>query len=218
MAGALHDAGHTYSEGAVAEAVRAFNAEHRAMHLEGRDLSQPERLERVLELIEPGLAARFSLEAFRAFEVAVSGSRRADPPVPAADAARVLAGARGRGLGLGLISVTGLTPGYVLREVLAGHGLLSYFDALTFSDEARMAKPAPAIFHCTLEVLGVRPEEAAYIGDTPFADVDGPRAAGMWAVQLGDREKYGMEPHARIDTLSDLLPALENLGLLPRSS
>ncbi|MEX0786339.1 MAG: hypothetical protein WD939_06880, partial [Dehalococcoidia bacterium] len=72
----LANAGHPYPMEAVDAALKAFSEQHRAMHLEGRDVSEPERLEMVLERIEPGLAARMSAGALRLFEDAVGGGRR----------------------------------------------------------------------------------------------------------------------------------------------
>jgi putative hydrolase of the HAD superfamily len=115
---------------------------------------------------------------------------------------------------IGLISNTGITPGYVLRGLLADYGLLPYFRILTFSDEARLAKPAEEIFRCTLEALEVQAAEAVFVGDMPELDVVGPQAVRMWAVQVGDRQLDGVRPHARIDGLPELFPALERLGLV----
>ena len=209
----LANAGHPYAEETVAAALSGFGDEHSAMHREGRDISQPERLALVLERIEPGLATRMSGTALLAVEDAVADVRLRDSN-PAPGALACVEEAHGRGLALGLVCVTGLTPGYVLRDVLDGHGLLRHFEALTFSDEARMAKPAPEIFHCTLQVLGVALQDAVFIGDTPFADVAGPQALGMTAVQVGNRQEDGVTPDARIDSLEELFPALARLGLV----
>ena len=46
------------------------------------------------------------------------------------------------------------------------------------SAEAGAPKPAPAIFLLALKRLGVHPERAAHVGDSP-ADEEGARAAGM---------------------------------------
>lgn len=83
---------------------------------------------------------------------------------------------------LGLISDTGLTPGRVLRKVMRRDGLLTFFDALTFSDELGTAKPNPEPFLHTLDKLGARPEEAAHIGDLPETDLRGARRVNMKAV------------------------------------
>ncbi len=209
----LADAGHPYPEETVAVALVDFADEHSAMHRLGRDVSQPERLALVLERIEPGLASRMSGAALLAVEDAVADVRLRDS-IPAPGALACVEEAHGRGLALGLVCVTGLTPGYVLRDVLDGHGLLRHCEALTVSDEARMAKPAPEIFHCTLQVLGVEAHEAVFIGDTPFADVAGPQALGMTAVQVGNRQEDGVTPDAQLDSLEELFPALQGLGLV----
>ena len=209
----LANAGHPCAEETVAAALAGFGDEHSAMHREGRDISQPERLALVLERIEPGLASRMSATSLLAFEDAVADVRLRDS-IPAPGALACVEETHGRGLALGLVCVTGLTPGYVLRDVLDGHGLLRHFEALTFSDEARMAKPAPEIFHCTLQVLGVAPQDAVFIGDTPFADVAGPQALGMTAVQVGSRQEEGVTPDARLESLDELFPALRRLGLV----
>jgi HAD superfamily hydrolase (TIGR01549 family) len=83
---------------------------------------------------------------------------------------------------LGVISDVGLTPGRVLREVLRRDGLLSHFQALTFSDETGATKPRPEQFLRTLATLEARPEEAAHVGDLPETDLAGARAAGMRAI------------------------------------
>ena len=210
----LAAAGRPFSEEAIREAFPAFIAAHGAMHAEGRDLSAPEKVELFLEGLALGLEGRLSPEELDRVEEAFVSPGRLDPPAPAPGAADVLIEARARGLRTGLVSNTGFTPGYVLRELLVEHGLREHLEVLTFSDEARLAKPAPAIFACTLEALSVSPGEAVFIGDVPELDVAGPRAVGMWAVQVGPRTADGIEPHARIDTLHELFGALTTLGLV----
>ncbi len=211
---ALGSSGLSYSEDAISAAFPAFLKEHEALHADGRDISAPEKAELFLESLEPRLARRLGPDGVRAVEEALVTPGRLTPPLPAPGAREVLEEARGRGLELGLVSNTGVTPGYVLRDVLAGHGLLPYLRVLTFSDEARLAKPSPQVYRCTLEALGAEPRGAVFIGDHPRLDVAGPQAIGMWAVQVGDQELDGVRPHARIDALSELFPALERLGVL----
>lgn len=213
---ALIAAGRVYPEGRIAAALEALTDAYRAWHDAGRDVAIDERLVALLDGVEPGLAQRLSTKALQAVEDAIVAPGRQEPPSPAAGALEVLAEARRRKLALGLVSNTGLTPGYVLREALAGHGLLEHLQVLTFSDEARLAKPAPEVFTCTLEALRVKPAEAVFIGDTPKLDVAGPRALGMWTVQVGSQPADGTRPHARIDGLPELFPALRKLGLVKR--
>ena len=216
---ALAAAGSAHPEEVVATALQKLGEEHGALHGRGRDIAVPEKVELFLESIEHGLSHRLPPDALGAVEHALVIPGRLTPPLSAPGARDTLEEARRRGLALGLVSNTGLTPGYVLRGVLADHGLRPYLQVLTFSDEARLAKPAEEIFRCTLEALGskgVAPADAVFIGDTPANDVAGPQAVGMWTVQVGDRQLDGVQPHARIDALPDLFPALERLGLLER--
>lgn len=211
---ALRGAGHPYPEEAVSDAIRASSEEHYALHPQGLDIAAPDRVELFLRHLEPGLLGRLPPDTPRAIEDALIEAFLLDPPAAAPGAREVLQEAQRRGLALALVSNAGITPGFALRLLLARHGLLPYLEVLTFSDEARLAKPAPAIFHCTLDALGVAAEDAVFIGDIPDYDVRGPQEVGMWTVQVGDQHLDGVEPHARIATLPELFPALERLGLL----
>ena len=102
----------------------------------------------------------------------------------------------------------------MLREILDRLGLLRFFDATIFSDEVEVAKPAPAIFERALEEFECAPDAAAFVGDQPVLDVLGPRSAGIWSVQFESVESDGIEPHARLSDLAELLPALRSLGLI----
>jgi putative hydrolase of the HAD superfamily len=84
---------------------------------------------------------------------------------------------------IALICNTGYTGGRVLRQVLAQHGLVKYFETLTFSNEHGWLKPDPKIFHFTLSELGVPPEHALHIGDTESMDIAGARASGMYSAR-----------------------------------
>ncbi len=115
---------------------------------------------------------------------------------------------------LGLISDTGLTPGRVLREILRQDGLLSHFRALTFSDETGTTKPLPEQFLRTLDILEVRPEEAAHIGDLPETDLVGARAVGMRAILflgVSQREDGRSLADAAFDKYDELESLLEEL-------
>ena len=55
-------------------------------------------------------------------------------------------------------------------------------DAILDSSVVGVAKPDPRIFEIALERVGVSPDRAIHVGDTPAADVVGARAAGVTPV------------------------------------
>lgn len=61
-------------------------------------------------------------------------------------------------------------------------------DAVVLSYEAGCQKPEPAIYALVAERLSRPPEAILFSGDTPAADIDGPRAAGMQAMLIADLE------------------------------
>jgi putative hydrolase of the HAD superfamily len=139
---------------------------------------------------------------------------RQDQPHPVSGVRQVVADLAER-YPLGLISDTGLTPGRVLRQVMRRDGLLTFFDALTFSDELGTAKPDPRPFLHTLDQLGARPEEAAHVGDLPETDLRGARRVNMKAVLfLGVSGRQDGRPLADVvfDDYDELEQRLEQLA------
>ena len=58
-----------------------------------------------------------------------------------------------------------------------------YFDAVVTSESTARRKPHPDPVLAALELLGSRPEEAAFVGDSPY-DVGAAKAAGVFAVAV----------------------------------
>lgn len=87
---------------------------------------------------------------------------------------------RTAGLRLGVVSNS---DGRV-DEALEAAGLRALFDVVVDSQLVGFEKPDPRIFHTALERLGVRAEEALYVGDIYEVDVVGARWAGMDVVLL----------------------------------
>ena len=131
VAEALSKIGLGHFEENVGSAVDAVVSEMVALHEEGRDLSMPERLGRLLELIEPGLRSQVTPHAMAAFEEGVVWAVRQNPPFAAPGGQAALREANERGLAVGLVSITGMTPGYVLRQILDELELLQHLDAMT---------------------------------------------------------------------------------------
>lgn len=122
-----------------------------------------------------------------------------------------------QGLRTGLISNTGRTPGYALREVLKKLDLAPDLDAMVFSDEHGACKPTPSIFEELRIALAVEYQEMLFIGDNLYVDVLGAKRCGMKTVHFvpplrGDAVAPHV-PHEPVDpdaVIADLreLPAL----------
>ena len=84
-----------------------------------------------------------------------------------------------------------------LAQWLDDWGMLDLFDLVFCSGDEGAAKPDPAAFEMTLERLGVAPEEAVFIDDTP-GHVEAAQALGLHGILFTTAEALGSE-------LSDLL-------------
>lgn len=110
-------------------------------------------------------------------EVLQRGARAID------GAPELLTQLRARGVRTALICDTGFTPGRVVRQLLAQHGLLDALEVTVFSDELGVPKPHPRAFASALAALGVQALGAVHVGDLRRSDVAGARAAGMGSVR-----------------------------------
>ncbi|HEV3450640.1 MAG TPA: HAD family hydrolase [Acidimicrobiia bacterium] len=117
------------------------------------------------------------------------------------------------GLGLAVVSNADGTVEEQLRadgicQVGAGDGVP--VAAVLDSSVVGVSKPDPGIFRLALDALGVAPHEAVHVGDTPAADVEGARAAGVTPVLV---DPYDLHPEigcTRIRSLPDLPPLLRS--------
>ena len=136
----------------------------------------------------------------------------AKPRAGAVDAVRELAA---RGLRLGLVS-NGRTP-FQERNFRA-LGIADDFGAVVVSEAVGLRKPDRRIFELACRRLGVRPAEAAFVGDDPAADVAGARAAGLQAVHLATataRPVVRADEGAAVAHLGELLHVLGLTGRAP---
>jgi len=145
------------------------------------------------------------------------------PPAVVPSAREVLAEVRKRGLRTGLISNTGRTPGYALREILDELEIAPMLDAMVFSNEHGACKPHQSIFEQLRSTLGVAYDEILFVGDNLYADILGAKRCGMHAVHFvppvrGTAVAPVMQ-HERvvadgtITNLRDLLGVIEGLGI-----
>lgn len=84
-----------------------------------------------------------------------------------------------RGKIIGLISNTGMTPGYIIRLLLKQFGIFQYFDDMTFSDETGVLKPDRLIFEIAIKKLNMDKNDSIFIGDMKETDYMGARSAGL---------------------------------------
>lgn len=129
-----------------------------------------------------------------------------DAPPPILEGVpEVLAMLKGRGIRVGLISDTGVTPGVTLHKRLDMAGLTRYFDHLTFSDALGVTKTQKQPFRFTARALGVAPGEALHIGDLPETDIRGGNAAGFATALL-------LEVSNRIDGIPEADLVVEKMA------
>jgi len=156
------------------------------------------------------------------------------PPRLNEEAEATLEAMRDRVRKIGLISNTGRSPGVAMRKLMEKLGILKFFDATVFSDEAECRKPDKRIFDLAVRELGVEPSATVHIGDNPETDIWGAKQAGMRAVlfdypvpeefkrqpgslfalsraerQVPDSE---IKPDARITSLNDALGFIDSLA------
>lgn len=77
--------------------------------------------------------------------------------------------------------------------------------AIIDSSVVGIAKPDPAIFHHTLELIGVDPSDAVHIGDSVRFDVEGAQAAGVRALHFDPYRVCADTGHDHIADLVDLI-------------
>ena len=99
----------------------------------------------------------------------------------------VLAELRRRGLAVAICS----NWDWDIDRAVAAAGLEGTVDVVVTSAQAGARKPNPRIFRHTLERCGVAPAEALFVGDTLYADVEGPRSYGMAAAHVWRDDMIG---------------------------
>ena len=97
-----------------------------------------------------------------------------------------------------------------LNESLRRNGLS--FDAVVVSDQQRAYKPHVSLFREACARLDVQPPQAVFVGDSPWADVEGARHAGLRPVWLDRHHADWPEelepPAAVIHSLEGLVDVL----------
>jgi putative hydrolase of the HAD superfamily len=177
-----------------------------------RDVPVDDHIRAILAAIDPGWPQRLPPALMTALIEAYARPILVVPPAVDATALAALEALKGGGYTLALVSNIMRTPGAALRRLLEQFRLLGYFQHTTFSDEVRIRKPAPEIFHLTLRAVAGDPETSVHVGDDPILDVQGARAAGMRVIQVtSSSAARGPRPDLTISRLAELPEAIEQL-------
>ena len=87
------------------------------------------------------------------------------------------------------------------------------FETVVDSEEVRAYKPHVSMFRAACDRLGIAPAEAAYVGDSPWADIEGARHAGLRPVWVNRHDASWPEevapPPDQISTLAELSELFE---------
>jgi FMN phosphatase YigB (HAD superfamily) len=179
-----------------------------ALHDEGKDLGRGGRARLFLDQLELAAAVRGPEAALDELEDVITSMPLDMAPRPANHAVEAVVGLKALGVATALVCNAGFTTAAHLRPLLAHYDLLAHLDVQVFSDELEIAKPDPRIFAAALEGLGLEAADCAFVGDNPHTDIWGALNAGLYTVQVGAKMRDGVTPHARIESLEELLPAL----------
>jgi len=132
----------------------------------------------------------------------------AESAKPYPDTMQVLKYLKRKGYLLGLVSDTDRLPG-IKRHRIEIQPFKDLFDVtLVSGEETKESKPSPEPFLAAAEKLGVKPEEAIFVGDKPFADVEGAQKAGMKTVHVHRRD---WESHVKADYVIRSLNELKRI-------
>lgn len=78
-----------------------------------------------------------------------------------------------------LALVSNFDHGPTARQILQTGGVREHFHHIVISEEHGWCKPHPTIFRDALTTLGVAPEDALFVGDSPSDDIAGAKRVGM---------------------------------------
>ena len=213
---ALAKAGREFSDEHVREAYRACYRTCHAIREEEKDVSFDQQVAIFIGHIEDGLLDKLPEDTVTEITTAYCDSFYVFPPRVHEDAAETLKQVKDDGYRVGLISNTGMTPGYAFRVFMEEKGLAEYFDSMAFSDEMLLAKPSVPMFQRTLEELGAEAGETVHVGDHLRNDVLGAKEAGLrtiWIETYDDRrEVVEVVPDVTVKTLGEVADGVRRLA------
>jgi putative hydrolase of the HAD superfamily len=123
-----------------------------------------------------------------------------------ADTKSMLVYLRYKGLKTGIVS--GLHE-VEIRKMLENGGLsIEFFDIIVGTDTIKKRKPDPEIFRYAIQQLGIKPQEAIYVGDDLERDYRAAERVGMVPFLLSKSEKVP----ENVRNIKSLLSLLDYLG------
>jgi pyrophosphatase PpaX len=150
-------------------------------------------LEAQMAAIDPARADEL-IRVYRAHNEPLHSELEAFPGI-----VHVLAQLRDEGRRLGVVTAKKRSTVDIAFSQLP---LAPLFDTVVGGDETAGHKPDPEPLLLGLERLGARPDEAAYVGDSPY-DMAAARAAGMFAVGVTWGAIHEPDKLAEADVLVD---------------
>jgi putative hydrolase of the HAD superfamily len=125
------------------------------------------------------------------------------PPYP--DTVSTLAYLKQRGYKLGLVTDTDGAPGLKADRISRLPFRQFFSVAIVAGEDTKELKPSPVPFLKASDMLGVSREVTVFVGDKPFTDMEGAKAAGMGAILLWRRGwNSEVEADLTIRSLADL--------------
>lgn len=115
---------------------------------------------------------------------------------------------------IGLISNTGITPGYIITKIFQKYDILKYFRVTIFSDEIGYYKPHSILFENALKKLQSKPEYSIHVGDLLHTDVKGAKDYGMRAIWFNDSDQLkipDIQPDYEIKEMAEIIQIIKNL-------
>jgi putative hydrolase of the HAD superfamily len=158
------------------------------------------------QLLAERLGSRISLSAYARKALTESyWESYEEAATPYDDADEVLQYLRGRGYLLGIITDTDGTPGAKRARIDRLRFRNLFATIVIAGEDTMMTKPDPEPFLLAAHQLGVHVSSCVFVGDKPFADINGAKAAGMGTV-LVKRRSWGSGEMAdqTIGQLTDL--------------
>ena len=159
--------------------------------------------QRMVEKFHKTVDAEMILHLYNAYWDTMLNSMRLFPGV--AGTLKVL---KKRGIMIAII--TDLTAHIQIRKI---HklGISEYVDVLVTSEEAGRDKPHPTVFLLALNKLGIDPNDALVVGDSPKTDIEGGKAAGIKTVLVSKDAKEGAKPDFVAGNISEIPGIIDRL-------